>query len=395
VVAMLSIFSYIYTSDTDRFVMEQGGGYDIAAQTRPVESLANATYTLDNKTYRIDSPTLSGKIEYADSLRIQRVQAWRTGDMNETNTSNMTRLQFGASIIGFQESFAHRNTFHFSDVLPEYSNLSSEELWELVSREPDLCIVNLGFIYQNIPQGASASVVNIGDTIVVQTGLPHQPYKEFRIIGIIQEMWLSGLFINDSVMTQSLLLQDQSTGRTMHLVKVASGYDPEEVSHELEKDYRKVGMNSVALRATLLVLIEIIQNIFLLFKVFLSLGLVVGIAGLGVITIRAVYERKNEIGIMRAIGFRKSAILKSFITEVLFVATLGIIIGLVIGIAVSWELFNISVESSGSIDLEFKIPWKDIGIVTGIAYVCSLLATIATAKRASELEITEALRRIE
>ncbi|MEM3342066.1 MAG: FtsX-like permease family protein, partial [Thermoplasmata archaeon] len=397
VVVMLSVFSYIFTSDTDRFVRQQGGGYDIVAETRPVASLEQATYTLNNTTYTVNSQTFTEKVAYSDSLRMQRVQAWKAYEPNETNVSNMKQLVYGASIVGFEHPFAQRNEFSFSQIAPEYAHLSAQDIWYLVENSSDLCIVNTGFLMTTIPQDGSSQqpTVNVGDTVVVSTGIPQQPYRKFKIVAVMEQMWLSGLFINDSLMTSSFLLQDQSMGRTMHLVKVAEGYDPETVTYELEKDYRKVGMNSVALRATLLTIIEMINNIFLLFKVFLSLGLVVGIAGLGVITIRAVYERKNEIGIMRAIGYRKSAILKSFLTEVLFIATLGALIGLGVGIPVSWEIFNISVENTGSTDLTFKVPWTDIGIIIGIAYLCSLLATFTTAKRASELEITEALRKIE
>jgi putative ABC transport system permease protein len=36
---------------------------------------------------------------------------------------------------------------------------------------------------------------------------------------------------------------------------------------------------------------------------FLGLGLIIGVAALGVISARAVEERRQQIGVMRAIGF--------------------------------------------------------------------------------------------
>ncbi len=38
---------------------------------------------------------------------------------------------------------------------------------------------------------------------------------------------------------------------------------------------------------------------------FLALGLIVGIAGLGVISTRAVVERFQQIGMLRALGYRR------------------------------------------------------------------------------------------
>ena len=60
---------------------------------------------------------------------------------------------------------------------------------------------------------------------------------------------------------------------------------------------------------------------------FLALGLIVGIAGLGVISTRAVVERWQQIGMLRALGYRRSAVQVSFLMESSLIAILGLIIG--------------------------------------------------------------------
>src|SRR5437773_2260669 len=45
---------------------------------------------------------------------------------------------------------------------------------------------------------------------------------------------------------------------------------------------------------------------------FMGLGLVVGVAALGVIAARSVVERRQQIGVMRAIGFQASAVRLEF-----------------------------------------------------------------------------------
>ena len=45
------------------------------------------------------------------------------------------------------------------------------------------------------------------------------------------------------------------------------------------------------------------RSFFRLMQGFLALGLLVGIAGLGVVMIRAVRERRRNIGVLRALGF--------------------------------------------------------------------------------------------
>ena len=53
-------------------------------------------------------------------------------------------------------------------------------------------------------------------------------------------------------------------------------------------------------------------QIFQLFEGYLALGLLVGIAGIAVVMIRAVRERRRSIGTLRAIGYGSRTIGRSF-----------------------------------------------------------------------------------
>ena len=52
----------------------------------------------------------------------------------------------------------------------------------------------------------------------------------------------------------------------------------------------------------------------------MGLGLIVGVAALGVITARSVVERRQQIGVLRAIGFRRRMVQVSFLLESSFIA---------------------------------------------------------------------------
>ena len=64
---------------------------------------------------------------------------------------------------------------------------------------------------------------------------------------------------------------------------------------------------------------------------FMGLGLIVGVAALGVITARAVVERRQQIGVLRAIGFRRRMVQISFLLESSFIALTSIVVGTVLG----------------------------------------------------------------
>ena len=135
-----------------------------------------------------------------------------------------------------------------------------------------------------------------------------------------------------------------------------------------------------------------VSGFLLLFQGFMGLGLIVGIAALGVIAFRAVVERRQQIGMLRAIGYQRSMVALSFLFESGFVALFGIIMGLVMGVSFAWVLWT-----SGGIDdspegAGFVVPWIQLAVICGIAFGSSMLMTYFPARSASRVEVADALR---
>ena len=63
----------------------------------------------------------------------------------------------------------------------------------------------------------------------------------------------------------------------------------------------------------------------------MGIGLFVGIAAVGVIAFRTVVERRQQIGMLRAIGYTRRAVALSFLMESSFIALLGILSGIASG----------------------------------------------------------------
>jgi len=129
-----------------------------------------------------------------------------------------------------------------------------------------------------------------------------------------------------------------------------------------------------------------------LFQGFLGLGLLVGIAALGVISLRAVVERRQQIGMLRAIGYKRGMVQLSFLVEAGFIALSGIVIGLVLGLAFAANLFTSGEFGETSEGVGFTVPWAQIGIVAGVAFLAALLMTWLPARAASRVAVAEALR---
>src|SRR6185437_17034907 len=79
---------------------------------------------------------------------------------------------------------------------------------------------------------------------------------------------------------------------------------------------------------------------FSMFQGFMALGLFVGIAGLGVIAFRSVVERRQQIGMLRAIGYQRPTVTLSFVLESGFIAVMGIASGVVGALILSRNLLT-------------------------------------------------------
>ncbi len=129
---------------------------------------------------------------------------------------------------------------------------------------------------------------------------------------------------------------------------------------------------------------------FLFIQAFTSLGFVVGIIGLLVMAIRSVSSRKREIGMMRAIGYKKSEVILAVIFELVIVGILGLVIGIASGTILAWAL--IKLNSTGAVI--FLIPWPDLALYTTITLGSAFIAAIIPGYIAARITPSDALRYI-
>ena len=128
-----------------------------------------------------------------------------------------------------------------------------------------------------------------------------------------------------------------------------------------------------------------------IFQGFMGLGLLVGIAALGVISFRAVVERRQQIGMLRAIGYQRATVALTFLLESSFVALMGILSG-VVGATILARNMMASDDVTGGQPITFFIPWGEIIVVVLIAFVFSLLMTWWPSRDAARISIADALR---
>ena len=124
----------------------------------------------------------------------------------------------------------------------------------------------------------------------------------------------------------------------------------------------------------------------------MGLGLVVGVAALGVIAARAVVERRQQISVLRAIGFRQTTVQLAFLLESSFVAVTSIVVGTGLGLIVAHNVISDASRTPSWHTISFDVPWLPLAAIFLAVYLIAMLTTLAPARRASRIYPAEALR---
>ncbi|AZM61830.1 MULTISPECIES: ABC transporter permease [unclassified Streptomyces] len=122
------------------------------------------------------------------------------------------------------------------------------------------------------------------------------------------------------------------------------------------------------------------------------LAMAVIVAVLGVINTLAmsVFERSQEIGMLRAIGLDRKGIKRMVRLESLVISLFGAVLGLGLGVFFGWaagELVGSSMET-----YELVLPWARMGVFLALAAVVGVLAALWPARRAARMNMLQAIK---
>jgi putative ABC transport system permease protein len=117
------------------------------------------------------------------------------------------------------------------------------------------------------------------------------------------------------------------------------------------------------------------------------------LALLGVINtlLAAVLDRTREIGLLRAVGADRGHIIKLFAAEAALIGITGGVMGVAIGGVVGVIVTTVVGVQATGWDFPFLFPWQIALQMFVAASVCAILAGLYPARRASRLDVVEAL----
>lgn len=174
-------------------------------------------------------------------------------------------------------------------------------------------------------------------------------------------------------------------------VAAKPGVDADRLAAELSGKFVEKGAQAAALATQAAAAQSAFLGFFGIIRGYLALGLLVGIAGLGVVMVRAVRERRRQIGVLRALGFDASTVRTSFVIESGFVALEGVLMGVGLALVTVYSLIAVSggFRESG---FQFSVPVVSLFLLVLGTLIASLLATAAPSQAAARIRPAVALR---
>ncbi len=383
-VTVIAMFASIMGSQDDAMLDEQSGGYDIIGNTNPTTPFENLSEdTLPDDLQDFDIRQLETMTSAFVTVQEYEQVKSRANDFGEPPQEEVEQYQ----LLGVGETFISNNGFTLLERDDRYR--SDREAWEALSENSSYCIVDGSKLnYGDLAESTDLYGVYVGGTITITDMGGQNQTRVLTVIGIMDQIF----FFQGILVTKDIVKNEYGGVDSLLLIELGEGEDPETVAKAFEKNYLELGLQTSDLAGMISRLFTVMENFLYLLEGYLGIGLLVGIAGISIISYRNVIERRQQIGMLRAIGFRKSMIAKSFLIESSFITILAIFIGVILGIGISWQMYMESFKETGT---SFIIPWMNLLTISLIAYVATLIFTFYPSFEAAKIPPAEALRYFE
>jgi putative ABC transport system permease protein len=337
-----------------------------------------------------------------NEVRVQGEAAWRRATLVGVNTGYWEQAE---------------TVYTFGQRAPGFD--SDEAVWEALRTQENVAVVTQQVVSRPFgpgqrdgPPASDADDPDDEDFVrrlqlaefVGDTGTLPALYLEFpapvedgampapvQIIGVLDaNATLAGEGIQVSDRTYAAITGVPFAGERFY-VKTQPGADVRDVARRMERAFLGNAVEATVMADSFAQSQALTRGILQLLQGFMALGLLVGIAALGVVSSRTVVERRQQVGMLRAIGFQPNMVALSFLLEASFIALSGLAIGAVAGAIVGQNMVGLFFEALAG-GRTFVTPWGQIGLLVALAYGFALLTTFIPAYQASRIYPAEALR---
>lgn len=397
-VIVLSGYTLQFENYSSNFVEESEGEFELmlsSARSRPLQ---------------LESPVSEWDLQNTDVNQIDAVgRVYRAQAFIENNEGERSPY----ILRGVDRDFSEHGglPLHLWD-----SSLgqSSEEAWLNMQKQGDVVFVDASFGLESSLDGTNVGIfaLKVGENITIIDSQQPSHRREVMVGGILEQS--SYLFSAGIWMPSEPVLEQYDGSLTRVYVSVSDNAQPSpdfdtdevryfsaagktssereaatELAERLRLDLEKDGVDVSLIAEDVALIQALVLSILALFEGYLAIGLMIGIAGIGVVTYRSVSERRKHIGMLRALGFTRGMVARVHLIEVGWVSLLGIINGIVVGLMFHVGLHSAIWESEGA---DLVLPWTTVFWVFFGGVFLVYLATLIPVRAVSKIQPSEALR---
>ena len=397
-VVVLSGYTLQFENYSSSFVEESEGEFELllsASRTRPLQ---------------LDGPVSDWELQRADAEQIDAVgRVYRAQAFIE----NQAEERSPYVLRGVDETFAQHGGLPLHIWDPGLGR-SSAEAWATMHDRGNVVFVDASFGLESSLDGANVGVfsVKVGENITIIDAEQPSHRRVMQVGGILEQssyLFSAGVWMpSESVVEQydgsltrvyvsvsedSAPTTDYDNSNVRYFAAAKKSASEREAATELAEhlrlDLEKEGVDVSVIAEDVALVQALVLSILALFEGYLAIGLIIGIAGIGVVTYRSVSERRKHIGMLRALGFTRGMVMRVHLIEVGWVSLLGIFNGVAVALMFHIGLHSAIWKDEGA---SLVLPWTTVMWVLIGGALLVYLATLAPVRTASRIQPSEALR---
>ena len=391
-VTLITMYGGLLDGFINANLEKAAGGFDVVVRNtrsnaiEDLESELRSSGQVDLSRITAVMPVHRGQVKFPDFERPK-------GDDNEEASDEPKREDdkyVQDSVHGVGEAFASQQKYPLEARMERFA--TDADTWAALVADPSLALVSAR--YDGTNDGVDNAQLDPGDTVRLLNPA-NGDIVEKTVAGRLEPIEigfgvLGGVVVSSEAFHQGFAESSYlDEGPGLFVVNVTDDADLGDFGKQMEKALITTGARVRVVHKELSDELSEVSTFLRIFQGFLAFGLIVGVAGLAVIAARSVHQRRQGIGMLRALGFQPGMVLASLLIEWSFIAIVGILLGVGLGFLGGYRLYVLFVRDAGG---GFSVPWFELVWITAVVYLASLAFTVVPALRASRLPPVQALR---
>jgi putative ABC transport system permease protein len=121
------------------------------------------------------------------------------------------------------------------------------------------------------------------------------------------------------------------------------------------------------------------------------IAVIVAALGLANTLLISTFERRRDLGVLRAIGMLRRQLRRMVAAEALMIGALGVVLAWTVGTVIGYGIYAL-IKSQLGIPMPFR-PTPQVYVLTAVlGLVAALVASLYPAQRAARIDVVEALQ---